>query len=212
MADTVHGTGGQTYEQNRRRMPPELGVFIALIVIVVIFEVLGALVVEQSLLFDTKGRFDGPLGLFNVARLKIMILQVSIIGIILRVQRKALPQRPGISQTAADEAGHRLRGTRQRDPALRRPRRDAGHRAGDHGTVDRCSFPQVAGTAAASLQRPRSGRGFPLPPLLPASGVFTLTQVSDRPLHGRVFLEEVLRENLDLGRIDNVRVTFDRAA
>ena len=41
---------------------------------------------------------------------------------------------------------------------------------------------------------------------------FTLTQVFDRPLHGRVFLEEVLRENLDLGRIDNVRVTFDRAA
>ena len=82
MAETVHGTGGQTYDHNRRRMPPELGVFIALIVIVVIFEVLGALVVEQSLLFDTKGRFDGPLGLFNVARLKIMILQVSIIGII----------------------------------------------------------------------------------------------------------------------------------
>ena len=82
MADEVHGTGGQKYDHRKRAFPPELGVFTALIVIILIFEALGALFVGQSLLFDTKGRFDGPLGLFNVARLKIMILQVSIIGII----------------------------------------------------------------------------------------------------------------------------------
>jgi hypothetical protein len=29
---------------------------------------------------------------------------------------------------------------------------------------------------------------------------FSLTQVLDRPLTGRVFFEEVIRENLDLGR------------
>ncbi len=82
MTETIHGTGGQTYDHRKRALPPEIGVFIALLVIVAIFEALGALVVGQSLLFDTQGRFDGPLGLFNVARLKIMILQVSIIGII----------------------------------------------------------------------------------------------------------------------------------
>ena len=82
MATMTHGTGGQTYDHKKRALPPELGVFIALLVIIGIFELLGALFVGQSLLFDTKDRFDGPLGLFNVARLKIMILQVSIIGII----------------------------------------------------------------------------------------------------------------------------------
>ncbi len=82
MAESVHGTGGQLYDHKKRAWPPEIGVFAALIVIILVFEALGALVVGQSLLFDTKGRFDGPLGIFNVARLKIMILQVSIIGII----------------------------------------------------------------------------------------------------------------------------------
>lgn len=28
---------------------------------------------------------------------------------------------------------------------------------------------------------------------------FSLTQVLDRPVHGRMFFEEVIRENLDLG-------------
>ena len=39
---------------------------------------------------------------------------------------------------------------------------------------------------------------------------FALTQVFDRPVHGRVFFEEVLRENLDLGRPDHVQLIFDR--
>ena len=39
---------------------------------------------------------------------------------------------------------------------------------------------------------------------------FALTQVLDRPLHGRMFFEEVLRENLDLGRPDHVQVIFSR--
>jgi hypothetical protein len=34
---------------------------------------------------------------------------------------------------------------------------------------------------------------------------FALTQVVDRPVHGRTFFEEVLRENLDLGRPDNLQ-------
>jgi hypothetical protein len=39
---------------------------------------------------------------------------------------------------------------------------------------------------------------------------FTLTQVVDQPVHGRVFFEEVLRENLDLGRPDNLQLIFER--
>jgi hypothetical protein len=39
---------------------------------------------------------------------------------------------------------------------------------------------------------------------------FSLTQVLDRPLCGRVFFEEVIRENLDLGRPDHVQLIFDR--
>ena len=37
-----------------------------------------------------------------------------------------------------------------------------------------------------------------------------LTQVFDRPAQGRVFFEEVLRENLDMGRPDHVQLIFDR--
>src|SRR5947209_5168707 len=39
---------------------------------------------------------------------------------------------------------------------------------------------------------------------------FALTQVLDRPLTGRVFFEEVIRENLDLGRPDHVQLIFNR--
>jgi hypothetical protein len=37
-----------------------------------------------------------------------------------------------------------------------------------------------------------------------------LTQVLDRPLTGRIFFEEVIRENLDLGRPKQVQLLFDR--
>jgi hypothetical protein len=37
------------------------------------------------------------------------------------------------------------------------------------------------------------------------------TQVFDVPAHGREFFEEVIRENLDLGRPDRVSLVFDRA-
>jgi hypothetical protein len=39
---------------------------------------------------------------------------------------------------------------------------------------------------------------------------FSLTQVLDRPKSGRVFFEEVIRENLDLGRPDQVQLIFKR--
>jgi hypothetical protein len=39
---------------------------------------------------------------------------------------------------------------------------------------------------------------------------FSLTHVLDRPLSGRVFFEEVVRENVDIGRPDRVSLVFDR--
>ena len=38
----------------------------------------------------------------------------------------------------------------------------------------------------------------------------SLTQVLDRPLSGRVFFEETIRDNLDIGRPDRVSLIFDR--
>jgi hypothetical protein len=39
---------------------------------------------------------------------------------------------------------------------------------------------------------------------------FSLTQVLDRPVTGRVFFEQVIRENLDIGRPSQVQLIFDR--
>jgi hypothetical protein len=39
---------------------------------------------------------------------------------------------------------------------------------------------------------------------------FSTTQILDRPLSGRIFFEEVIRENLDLGRPDKVQLIFQR--
>ena len=39
---------------------------------------------------------------------------------------------------------------------------------------------------------------------------FSLTQVLDRPVTGRVFFEEIIRENLDVGRPDQVQLIFAR--
>jgi hypothetical protein len=39
---------------------------------------------------------------------------------------------------------------------------------------------------------------------------FSLTQVLDRPLTGRIFFEQVIRDNLDIGRPDQVALIFNR--
>ena len=60
----------------------------------------------------------------------------------------------------------------------------------------------------------------PFPPRDRASGYryqlsilqaeFSLTQVLDQPVMGRIFIEEVIRENLDIGRPSQVSLIFDR--
>lgn len=39
---------------------------------------------------------------------------------------------------------------------------------------------------------------------------FSLTQVLDRPVHGRIFFEQVIRENIDIGRPEKVGLIFKR--
>ena len=41
-------------------------------------------------------------------------------------------------------------------------------------------------------------------------GEFSLTQIWDRPASGRCFFEEVIRENIDLGRPEQVQLIFSR--
>jgi len=79
MSDSSQGTGGLTYDKSKRQWPNELNVFAALILIIVVFEILGAIFMGQSLLFDTRDRFDS---IFNEARLRIIIIQVAIVGIL----------------------------------------------------------------------------------------------------------------------------------
>jgi inositol transport system permease protein len=79
MSKKSHGIGGLTFDEKKKVRAPEWNVFFALVLIVAVFEILGALLMGQSLLFDSADRFGS---IFNEARLKIIILQVSIIGII----------------------------------------------------------------------------------------------------------------------------------
>lgn len=84
MADqTAHGTGGLTFDKSKRSWPNEFNVFLALILIILAFEAMGQLLPYmngQSMLFDFNTKRDGTI--LNIARIKIIILQVAIIGII----------------------------------------------------------------------------------------------------------------------------------
>ncbi|MFV2001379.1 MAG: ABC transporter permease [Paracoccaceae bacterium] len=79
MSTDSHGVGGLKFDATKRTWPPEINVFFALILIVAVFEALGWLLMDNSFLFNTRENVDT---FFNVARLRIIILQVSIIGII----------------------------------------------------------------------------------------------------------------------------------
>jgi inositol transport system permease protein len=79
MAGKAEGVGGLKYDTAKRARPPELNVFMALIILIIGFEVLGRLILGESFLFNTRSDLDT---FFNEQRLSIIILQVSIIGII----------------------------------------------------------------------------------------------------------------------------------
>lgn len=83
MSESTDGIGGLKYDKSKRAWPNEINIFFALVLIVLIFEGLGQLLPYmngQSMLFDFNTQRDGTI--LNIARLKIIILQVAIIGII----------------------------------------------------------------------------------------------------------------------------------
>ena len=78
MSQATPGLGGLNYDPSKRARPQELNVFIALVLIVLVFEVLNR-VNGTSFLFNMRDNVDT---LFNQQRLDIIILQVAITGII----------------------------------------------------------------------------------------------------------------------------------
>ncbi len=78
MSQPAQGLGGLKYDASKRTRAPEWNVLIALIAIVLVFEVLNRLN-GTSFLFNMRDTVDT---LFNQQRLDIIILQVSITGII----------------------------------------------------------------------------------------------------------------------------------
>jgi inositol transport system permease protein len=78
MSQATHGLGGLKYDPTKKARPQELNVFLAFVVIVLIFEVLNR-INGSSFLFNMRDNVDA---LFNQQRIDIMILQVAITGII----------------------------------------------------------------------------------------------------------------------------------
>ena len=129
---------------------------------------------------------------------------------LLPVQRQAVPERPRVRQAAAGQGGHRLRGARQRHPELRRSR------SGCRRICDGLSAAKIDALLRKWLRllpHPftgadrRAGYRYDLSIL---QAEFSLTQVLDKPQHGRLFFEQVIRENLDLGRPEQVQLIFKR--
>ena len=73
------GVGGVGFDKTKKEWPQELNICMALVLIVLAFEILGRLIIGDSFLFNTRQDVSG---LFNDQRLQIIVLQVSIVGII----------------------------------------------------------------------------------------------------------------------------------
>jgi inositol transport system permease protein len=78
MSEATVAAGTRAPLPTRRKVPPEAGVFLALVLITLAFEALNRLN-GGSFLFNTRENVEG---LLNLQRLQIIILQVSITGII----------------------------------------------------------------------------------------------------------------------------------
>ena len=78
VSQATHGLGGLKYDPTKKTRAPEWNVLVALVAIIVIFEILNRLN-GGSFLFNLR---DNVPGLFNQQRIDIMLLQVAITGII----------------------------------------------------------------------------------------------------------------------------------
>ena len=129
--------------------------------------------------------------------------------LLLPLPGQALHQRPRIPQAPAGQARDRLRGSRQRPAELRgTPARPALANGFNEHKIERFFRKWLA-----RLPHPfpaadrKAGYRYQLSIL---QAEFALTQVWDRPVHGREFFEQVIRENIDLGRPEQVQLIFAR--
>ena len=130
--------------------------------------------------------------------------------LLLPLQRQAVPQRPRVGQAAGREGRDRVHRAGQRVRHLRRPGRAL------QAICDRLGPEQID----ALLRKWLAILPHPFTAADRAAGYrydisiwqaeFSLTQVLDRPVSGRVFFEHVIRDNLDAGRPDQVSLIFDR--
>ena len=67
----------------------------------------------------------------------------------------------------------------------------------------------AAGNAAVPVHRRDTAAGYRYE-LSVLQAEFSLTQTLDAPVSGRIFFEQLIRDNLDLGRPDRVSLIFDR--
>ena len=180
---------------------------------------------EKTSLFRTERRRDANGELLSVDRardgcgqpvlrlrrrpgLRAVLPQVLLV---LSLQRQALPQRPRVGQTPSREGRDRVHRAGQRVRLLRGP-----GRVGVQAICDRLGVEQIDGLLRkwlAVLPHPFSpadreaGYHYDISIL---QAEFSLTQMLDRPVSGRVFFEHVIRDNLDAGRPDQVSLIFDR--
>ena len=113
------------------------------------------------------------------------------------------------AQRQAAKAGIGVRGTGQR---LRRGRATPPPCRGsaiswDRSRSTRCCANGWPGCRTRSPPRPGAGYRYDISIL---QAEFSLTQMLDKPVSGRVFFEQVIRDNLDAGRPDQVSLIFDR--
>ena len=134
-------------------------------------------------------------------RLRPVLHQVLLL---LPVQRQAVHQRPRVGQTAGRQGRDRVHRAGQRVRRRRRPG------AALQAICDRLGPEQID----ALLRKWLARLPHPFTAADRAAGYrydisilqaeFSLTQMLDRPVSGRVFFEQVIRDNLDIGRPDQV--------
>ena len=98
---------------------------------------------------------------------------------------------------------------RQRYPQLRQSRPHATTRSPSDPQRIHAFLRKWQAPLALSLPTGRAASRLPLRTSPCPKSNLALTQVLDRPVHGQIF-EEIIRENLDLGRPDNIQLIFDR--
>ena len=145
------------------------------------------------------------------------------------LRRRATSARSSSSSARTSRTPPNCASTATSGPSGRRPRPGSGSPRLDNGFAA-CRRPgRGAGASATGCPRRRSTRccvsgcgacrtRSPPPTGPPATATtspilqaeFSLTQMLDRPATGRIFFEQVIRDNLDLGRPDQVGLVFDR--